>query len=312
MRSLGKRVRGKLLQGFESLSLRQDKMEHTESKYFSYADPDDPLLRRVLIRTIEFVSGQPTIYKLYRKYQESPEKWSNFWEGCVDLLGLKIDLSFDQMAKIPESGPAIFIANHPFGVLDGLVLSWLVSKKRKDFKLLVHSLLLRAPETKENLLPIDFTGDKKAILTNIATRKKARKHLSEGGCIIIFPSGSVSTTEKFYHQKSKAYDPEWKKFTSRLIKLTDPDIIPINFSGSNTFLFQICSHISSLLRSSLLFHEVKRRINTEVPLTIGDPFKYSDISKDISNEDLAALLRKKTYLLDDNFKDSPPYGFEPD
>jgi hypothetical protein len=62
----------------------------------------------------------------------------------------------------------------------------------------------------------------------------------------------------------------------------------------------------------LLFHEVKRRINTEVSLRIGDPFKYSDISKDISNEELAALLRKKTYLLNSNFKNSPPYGFEPD
>jgi putative hemolysin len=176
-------------------------MDYTESKYFSYADPDDPFIRKFLIRGIEFLSGQPTIYKLYRKYQENPEKWSNFWEGCVDLLELKIDLSSEQMVKIPESGPAIFVANHPFGVLDGLVLSWLVSKKRKDFKLLVHSLLLRAPETKENLLPIDFTGDRKALLTNIATRKEARKHLSEGGCIIIFPSGSVSTTEKFYHKK---------------------------------------------------------------------------------------------------------------
>ena len=177
---------------------------------------------------------------------------------------------------------------------------------------LVHSLLLRAPETKGNLLPIDFTGDKKALLTNLETRKKARKHISEGGCIIIFPSGTVSTTLKFYQKKAKAFDCEWKKFTSRLIKQTDPKIIPINFPGTNSFAFQIFSHISLVLRSSLLFFEIKRRINTEVEVFVGDSFKYSEIGKDLSNDELADMLRTKTYLLDKEYSSPPPYGLDPD
>ena len=312
MRSLGKRVRGKLLQGFESLSLRQNKMDYIESKYFSYADPEDPILKKILIRSIEFITGQPKLFKLYRSYQERPEVWKSFWDGCINLLKLKINISNFDLDKIPATGPAIVVANHPFGVLDGLVLSWLVSQKRNDFKLLVHSLLLRAPETKGNLLPIDFTGDKKALLTNLDTRKKARKHISNGGCIIIFPSGTVSTTLKFYQKKSKAYDCEWKKFTSRLIKQTDPEIVPINFPGTNSLAFQVFSHISPVLRSSLLFFEIKRRINSEVKLFIGDSFKYSKLGTDLSNDELADMLRTKTYLLDQNYSSSPPYGLDPD
>ena len=171
-------------------------MDYIDSKYFSYADPEDPILKKVLIRSIEYITGQPKLFKLYRRYQKNPNHWKSFWDGCIDLLKLKINISDIDLDKIPTTGPAIVVANHPFGVLDGLILSWLVSQKRKDFKLLVHSLLLRAPETKGNLLPIDFTGDKKALLTNLDTRKKARKHISEGGCIIIFPSGTVSTTLK--------------------------------------------------------------------------------------------------------------------
>ena len=176
----------------------------------------------------------------------------------------------------------------------------------------MHSLLLRAPETKGNLLPIDFTGDKKALLTNLETRKKARKHISEGGCIIIFPSGTVSTTLKFYQKKAKAFDCEWKKFTSRLIKQTDPKIIPINFPGTNSLAFQIFSHISLVLRSSLLFFEIKRRINTEVEVFVGDSFKYSEIGEDLSNDELADMLRTKTYLLDKEYSSPPPYGLDPD
>ena len=173
-------------------------------------------------------------------------------------------------------------------------------------------MLLRAPETKGNLLPIDFTGDKQALLTNLDTRKKARKHISDGGCIIIFPSGTVSTTLKFYQKKTKAFDCEWKKFTSRLIKQTDPNIIPINFPGTNSLAFQIFSHISLVLRSSLLFFEIKRRINSDVEVFVGESFKYSELEDDLSNDELADLLRTKTYLLDQDYSSPPPYGLDPD
>ena len=287
-------------------------MDYIDSKYFSYADPEDPILKKFLIRSIEYLTGQPKLFKLYRSYQEKPERWKSFWDGCVNLLKLRINISNVDLDKIPETGPAIVVANHPFGVLDGLVLSWIVSQKRKDFKLLVHSLLLRAPETKGNLLPIDFTGDKQALLTNLDTRKKARKHISDGGCIIIFPSGTVSTTLKFYQKKTKAFDCEWKKFTSRLIKQTDPNIIPINFPGTNSLAFQIFSHISLVLRSSLLFFEIKRRINSDVEVFVGESFKYSELEDNLSNDELADLLRTKTYLLDQDYSSPPPYGLDPD
>ena len=287
-------------------------MDYIDSKYFSYADPDDPILKKILIRSIEYLTGQPKLFKLYKTYQEKPERWKSFWDGCVNLLKLRINISNVDLDNIPATGPAIVVANHPFGVLDGLVLSWIVSQKRKDFKLLVHSLLLRAPETKGNLLPIDFTGDKQALLTNLDTRKRARKHISAGGCIIIFPSGTVSTTLKFYQKKTKAFDCEWKKFTSRLIKQTDPNIIPINFPGTNSLAFQIFSHISLVLRSSLLFFEIKRRINSDVEVFVGESFKYSELEDDLSNDELADLLRTKTYLLDQDYSSPPPYGLDPD
>ncbi len=186
-----------------------------------------------------------------------------------------------------------------------------MSQRRDDFKLLVHSLLLRAPETKKYLLPIDFSGDKKALLTNIETRKIARKHLSDGGSIIIFPSGAVSTTSRINQSKTKAFDPTWKKFTSRLIKQTDAKIVPVYFFGSNSSLFQFVSHFSPILRASLLFNEIKRRINTKVPFIVGSPFKYSELNKDLSNDELADFLRTKTYLLNPENKISPPFGYEP-
>ena len=68
-----------------------------------------------------------------------------------------------KIKNVPSEGPLMIVANHPFGVLDGLVICWLTSKIRSEFKVLTHSLLLRASETKDYLLPIDFSENKDAM-----------------------------------------------------------------------------------------------------------------------------------------------------
>ena len=275
-------------------------MEYLDTKYFSYADPNDPIHRKALIRSIEFVSGQPYLYNIYREYQKNPERWNSFWDGCVDLLQLDVDFDEEKIKKIPSKGPLMIVANHPFGVLDGLVICWLTSKIRSEFKVLTHSLLLRASETKDFLLPIDFSENKNAMITNLETRKTARKILDEGGTIVVFPGGTVSTTKRFYNKT--ALDPSWRNFTSRLIKRSKPTILPLHFTGQNSFLFQTASHLSETLRSSLLFHEVKRRINTKVPVIIGDPINYSDIDENLSNTELSEYLRNTTYKINPVWK----------
>ena len=275
-------------------------MEYLDTKYFSYADPNDPMHRKALIRSIEFVSGQPYLYNIYREYQKNPDRWNSFWDGCVDLLQLDVDFDEEKIKKIPSEGPLMIVANHPFGVLDGLVICWLTSKIRSEFKVLTHSLLLRASETKDFLLPIDFSENKNAMITNLETRKTARKILDEGGTIVVFPGGTVSTTKRFYNKT--ALDPSWRNFTSRLIKRSKPTILPLHFTGQNSFLFQTASHLSETLRSSLLFHEVKRRINTKVPVIIGDPISYSDIDENLSNTELSEYLRNTTYKINPVWK----------
>ena len=275
-------------------------MEYLDTKYFSYADPNDPIHRKALIRSIEFVSGQPYLYNIYREYQKNPDRWNSFWDGCVDLLQLDVDFDEEKIKKIPSEGPLMIVANHPFGVLDGLVICWLTSKIRSEFKVLTHSLLLRASETKDFLLPIDFSENKNAMITNLETRKTARKILDEGGTIVVFPGGTVSTTKRFYNRT--ALDPSWRNFTSRLIKRSKPTILPLHFTGQNSYLFQTASHISETLRSSLLFHEVKRKINTKVPVIIGDPISYSDIDENLSNTELSEYLRNTTYKINPVWK----------
>ena len=43
---------------------------------------------------------------------------------------------------------------------------------------------------------------------------------------------------------------------------------------------------------------------------VGEPFKYSNINTDLSNQELADYLRTKTYLLNPKISKAPPYGLD--
>ena len=81
----------------------------------------------------------------------------SFWQAAVRSLALDVRYDPDALAAMPKTGPVVVVANHPYGVLDGIVISWLVSKVRPDFVVLTNAILMRAPEVQGFILPIDFS-----------------------------------------------------------------------------------------------------------------------------------------------------------
>ncbi|MEP4430561.1 MAG: lysophospholipid acyltransferase family protein, partial [Hyphomicrobiales bacterium] len=186
-------------------------------------------------------------------------------------------------------------ANHPYGVLDGIVLTWLAMQVRPEVKVLANSVLNQAQEIRPHLLPIDFSTSKEAVATTIASRGMALAALKQGDAIGIFPGGGVSTSPQ--PMKGPALDLEWIPFTARLIHQSQATVVPIYFSGQNSRLFQLASHISPTLRLSLIFHETVRRMGTSIKIRIGDPIQYDEISDMRDRDALVKYLRKMTFAL---------------
>ena len=113
---------------------------------------------------------------------------------------------------------------------------------REDFRVLTNAVLYRAEEIREFLLPVDFAETEEALKTNIKSRAAAKAHLLNGGCLIIFPAGGVSTTPKPWDRR--AVDAEWKTFTARLIGQAKAPVAPMFFAGQNSRMFQLASHLS--------------------------------------------------------------------
>ena len=141
---------------------------------FSFADGEMGPISNALIRGIERISGQPRIRKLYFDYVNEQRPFDSFWSDALERLSISVDLHRDFGAEIPSSGPTLIVANHPYGVVDGLVLCALVAQVRSDYKIITHRVLRQAPATMDKILPVDFDETEAALQTNIQTRKDVR------------------------------------------------------------------------------------------------------------------------------------------
>jgi len=263
---------------------------------FSYATAEDTPVKRGLIRLVERATGQPTLKRMYIDNQRNPRPNESFFAAAVRKLAIDVRYDAAALSKIPESGPVVIVANHPYGVLDGIVISWLVEKVRRDFLVLTNAVLMRAPEIRDFILPIDFSGTAEATETNVKSRAGARAHLERGGVVIVFPAGAVSTAPDAFG-KQPAIDGRWQPFVAALIQRTKATVVPLWFGGQNSRLFQIASHVSYALRVSLLFHEVKARIGAMLPVVIGAPIPFERLASIKDRQALSDHLHDVTYAL---------------
>ena len=263
---------------------------------FSYATASDPPLKRGVIRLVEKATGQPKLRKMYLDNQRFPRPNENFFQAAVRKLKLDVRYDAAALAAFPKTGPVVVVANHPYGVLDGIVIAWLVSKVRSDFLVLTNAILMRAPEVKRYILPVDFSETEEALKTNLASRAAARKQLEKGGVVVVFPAGAVSTAPDKLGLKP-AVDWRWQPFVSQLVQKSKAAVVPVWFSGQNSRLFQVASHVSYTLRISLIFHEVRARIGTALPVVIGAPIPFAELAAIKDRQALADTLRDRVYAL---------------
>jgi putative hemolysin len=262
---------------------------------FSYADPSDSWFKRLVIRVIERATGQPYLKWVYEDNRAHPQQGESFWDAAVRRLELNLVYNKEMLETWPKSGPLVVVANHPFGVLDGVVMCHVISKLRTDFRVLTNAVLLRAEEARPWLFPIDFAETEEAMQTNIKSRAEAKKHLMGGGCLVVFPAGGVSTTPKPWDKT--AVDAEWKTFTARMISQAKAPVAPVYFAGQNSRLFQLASHISMTLRLSLLFKEVHDRIGSNVVIRLGEVIPFDKLATITDRVAFMNHLRNATYSL---------------
>lgn len=261
---------------------------------FTYADVNDPWWKKRLIEAVEFSTGRAKIERLYNEIRDLEVLPKTLWSLGLQQLQVKMLYDVEQLQKIPRTGPLVFIANHPYGIVDGLMLAALVAEVRDEFVFLVNEVLTRDERLSPFLLPIDFRETKEALRTNLESRDKAIQRLKAGEALAIFPSGAVATSQSWF---GPAVDLEWKNFVLKLIQQSRATVVPLFIEGQNSRLFQMVSQVSMPLRLGLLLYETLNKMKRTIRVTIGDPIAYEDLEKTCGRTEMLGYLRNKVESL---------------
>lgn len=274
----------------------------------SYASSGQSRPGRAFIRIVENMTGRRALLRRAERHPNPIEEAENFWAEMVSLFELRLNVMRGSLQDIPKDGPLVVVANHPYGILDGLFMGYILSQTRPSFRILANDIFGVAPQISDIILPISFDPTPDAMRMNLNTRKSAISYLKEGGAIGVFPGGTVSTSLRPFGLPS---DPGWRSFTGKLILKSGATVVPIFFEGQNSRRFQICSRVHTNLRLSLLINEFYRRVEDEVRICVGTPISGAELADTAKNgRDLMDELRARTYLLDPVATQPRALGYE--
>ncbi len=263
---------------------------------FTFASSEVNFFSQQFIKIIELLTGKMKLKNLYDQYLLENNPPENFWHDAVKKLQFNLQTFYQEGSFIPKSGRLIIVANHAFGVADGVSLCSVVSSIRQDYKMITHKVLRQADAVKEKIIPIDFSPNRSAILANIDARKEAEKVLQNDGVIVIFPSGKIATKEDL-KPNTKANDGDWKQFVSKLIIKTKSPVLPSYFEGQNSQLYHIANKMGQTFRYSLLMHELTRKIGDTINLHFGKIIPYYEFEEIGNLIEITKFIRNKTYSL---------------
>ncbi len=227
-----------------------------------------------------------------RRRMPSTSTPAQFAESALQELAIRFQHESAELDSVPRSGRLIFVANHPFGALDGLIAIALLGALRPDLKVFANEDLCALRELEPMLLPIEV--GKNRARCNAHSMRNALRWLEGEGALMIFPAGEVS---HFDARARCVTDPPWSRAVAMLARKARAAVVPVHFTGENRLLFQIAGFLHPRLRTLMLPGELKRRAGTTVPVRIGTPLPFERLRTFDSDETLAAHLRVTTYLL---------------
>lgn len=212
------------------------------------------------------------------------------------LTEMRIELRIDpaDQGRIPAKGPVVAVANHPYGVLDGALLTVLLTRVRPDVKVLTNYLLADVPELKQHCIFVNPFDTDRSVDANRRALREALAWLNCGGMLAIFPAGEVSHWQMPMPQIA---DPIWNDTAVRLIRRTGASALPIFFCGHNSVGFQLLGMAHPKLRTAFLLQEFLKQEGRRVQVRIGTPVTADAIRSIENDREATEYLRWRTYLL---------------
>lgn len=270
----------------------------TEIKYIdiasTFAKSDSGVLKKMppfMVRILAKIVKQDELNHILNKY--SKDIGVDFLVKIIEEF--HINLEIEGRENLPENGKCFFVANHPFGVADGLVLTRIVSEKYGTLKAIANDAFMLIPQMHPLVAAVNVFGHSSKDYI-IALNETYNMDVP----ITHFPAGLVS--RRF---NGKIQDPEWQKsFITKAIS-SQRDVVPFYFYGRNSRLFYAIFivrqwfGIKTNLELALLPHEMFRKKKKTIKVKIGKPIPWQMFDQSMSHVEWAQKVREQVYKLKD-------------
>ncbi|MFZ0593825.1 MAG: GNAT family N-acyltransferase [Bryobacteraceae bacterium] len=236
----------------------------------------------------------PELDELYKLVRAARQPSEPYFSALLRELGVSWSISPLDLERIPNTGGVLVIANHPFGMIEGVVMSGLLQQLRSDTRVMANSLLARFPEVAENLILVDPFGGGQPVASNRKGLREALAWLKQGRMLGVFPAGEVSSLH-FPHWH--VTDPDWNQSIARLAILANVPVLPVFFEGRNGVPFQLAGLVHPRLRTALLVREFLNKRRKTLEIRAGNLIPPRKLQEFASDKERIEYLRRKTYVL---------------
>jgi putative hemolysin len=229
---------------------------------------------------------------LYHRVQRAPEGFQ--LENLLAEMRVGLRVHAPDQARIPACGPVVVVANHPYGMLDGAILTVLLKRVRPDVKVLTNFLLADVPELSNHCIFVDPFDTDRSVEANRRSLRQALGWLQQGGMLAIFPAGEVSHWQM---PQAQIADPEWNLTAARLIRRSGASALPVYFCGRNSMGFQLLSMVHPKLRAAFLLQEFLQQEGKTIEVRVGSAIDNEALAALADDREATEYLRSRAYLL---------------
>ena len=246
----------------------------------------------------ESMLGLKKLNNYYRQKSDDLDT-NQFIRYTLETLNINYSVIGGSLEDIPKEGPTIIVANHPFGAIEGVILAELLLQVRSDVKILANYFLQRIPELKDLFIGVDVFDKTQSTKNNMAPIKHAIKHIKQGGLLLMFPAGEVSS---MHLSSAQITDKKWNRIIGMMVRKTKASVTPIYIEGRNSNLFHFAGIFHPRFRTLMLAREMLNKQNQTIDLHIGNTISSSELRGLDTDTAITQYLRLNTYLMANCYK----------
>ncbi len=248
---------------------------------------------KLLSPVLDRILGINKLRNIYIKNKLSGLEKQTFAKQLLTALGVEVLGGTSVCNKIPTSGKCIVVCNHPYGMVEGVIIAKLLTTLRADTKIMANIGLKVFKEINDYFIFANPLQPKASM--NTTAIKQCFGHLKNDGLLVVFPAGKVSFFQK---NKQRITDGEWNRLTIGLATKTNAPILPVFISGNNSPLFHRLGRIYYRFRLLMLAHEMFKLQEHNIMLSANNLLQSGQLKAFKNTEAMNGFIRAQCYLND--------------